>query len=189
MPTPEVLPENETDSVAASAATPGTGIPDGTIWSEPPPGPSAAAAIPCITGQTLKSPVGSSRSGWLLLAARRLLRARQQRQLNIRTASRAFQNDFPDSGRKGGHFNPDSVFPRRRDRERISSIDVCGCCGFCSGYGIADDNRRSGNQGIARLHDSGNRKGLRGGRVLRQRTHRNQQENGKSAHVALNALE
>jgi hypothetical protein len=31
MPTPEVLPEKDTDSVAASAATPGTGIPDGTI--------------------------------------------------------------------------------------------------------------------------------------------------------------
>src|SRR6266851_4264219 len=31
IPTPEVLPEIDTDYVAASAATPGTGIPDGTI--------------------------------------------------------------------------------------------------------------------------------------------------------------
>jgi hypothetical protein len=31
MPTPEVFPAIETDSVAASAAKPGTGIPDGTI--------------------------------------------------------------------------------------------------------------------------------------------------------------
>jgi hypothetical protein len=31
MPTPEVLPDIDTDSVAESAATPGTGIPDGTI--------------------------------------------------------------------------------------------------------------------------------------------------------------
>jgi hypothetical protein len=28
---PELLPENETDSVAESAAPPGTGIPEGTI--------------------------------------------------------------------------------------------------------------------------------------------------------------
>jgi hypothetical protein len=31
MPTFELLLENETDSVAASAATPGIGIPEGTI--------------------------------------------------------------------------------------------------------------------------------------------------------------
>jgi hypothetical protein len=31
MPTPDELPEIDTDSVAASAATPGTGIPEGTI--------------------------------------------------------------------------------------------------------------------------------------------------------------
>jgi hypothetical protein len=37
IPTPEVLPENDTDSVATSGAMPGTGIPGGTIWSAPLP--------------------------------------------------------------------------------------------------------------------------------------------------------
>jgi hypothetical protein len=49
MPTPELLPEIETDSVATSGAIPGTGIPDGTIWSAPPPLPDSAAGSPCIT--------------------------------------------------------------------------------------------------------------------------------------------
>ena len=51
MPTPEVLPENETDSVAMSGAMPGTGIPDGTIWSAPLPLPVSALASPCITAR------------------------------------------------------------------------------------------------------------------------------------------
>jgi hypothetical protein len=47
IPTPDALPEIDTDSVAESAARPGMGIPEGTIWSV---GPLAAAsAMPCIT--------------------------------------------------------------------------------------------------------------------------------------------
>ena len=145
---------------------PGTGIPDGTIWSAPPP---ARIALP----PSLALPTDSEIRGWLgsVTAAAWRCAACCVRESNVSSRSArtgGLPRQLPVSQPQRPAFQRAPRISRGRDLKRVSAVNVRRGCGFLSGRGVTGGDSRARDQRTARLHYPGDGKG-RDGKGLRGR--------------------